>query len=292
MTDNLSGTEQGRPRYREWLRGALIFLVVVVLVRFGLEAAGVPHSGTRYLSSMAAILLAAIYLGVVAPLRGVRKFSQLLVPAVAVAGWTQAWVMLVTVITAVFRLERSHFAEPEDLGNWGHLGGHLVGHVVEAAVLSLLVFIIMAVPFVLWRWPVLVGPGAMLGALVVVRFWVEAMDMATAGIAFSSTVGILVSAFYLGGMAPRIGLTTRKQILVPALVLGWTWRFWVLLATLLSALVPFYKTHFFDPSGGRVAARLASFFVFGFVVEGLIAGLLVWGIALWIARATRPLAEA
>jgi len=38
-----------------------------------------------------------------------------------------------------------------------------------------------------------------------------------------------------------------KSFFVPALVIAWTWRFWIFLAALLSALVPFYKTHFFDP---------------------------------------------
>jgi hypothetical protein len=69
-------------------------------------------------------------------------------------------------------------------------------------------------------------------------------------------------------------------------VLGWTWRLWVFIATVVSALVPFYKTHFFDPTQGRVPARLAQF-LGGSVVEGFIAGLIVWGIAVWIARVTR-----
>jgi hypothetical protein len=54
----------------------------------------------------------------------------------------------------------------------------------------------------------------------------------------------------------------------------------------VSALVPFYKTHFFDPSMGNVPVRLAGALA-GTVVEGFIAGLIVWGIAAWIACATR-----
>jgi len=52
-------------------------------------------------------------------------------------------------------------------------------------------------------------------------------------------------------------------------------------------LIPFYKTHFFNPEEGSVAARLARFVAGGVIVEGLIAGLMVWGIAVWISRATR-----
>jgi hypothetical protein len=66
---------------------------------------------------------------------------------------------------------------------------------------------------------------------------------------------------------------------------------WVFIAAVFSALVPFYKTHFFDPSRGNVAIRLAQF-LGGSVVEGFVAGLILWGIAVWISRATRPAAEA
>jgi len=51
-----------------------------------------------------------------------------------------------------------------------------------------------------------------------------------------------------------------------------------------------YETHFFDPSQGRGAFRLVE--VLGRdVVVGFAAGLLVWGIAVWVSSATRPLAE-
>jgi VanZ family protein len=74
------------------------------------------------------------------------------------------------------------------------------------------------------------------------------------------------------------------------MVLGWTWRLWVFIATLMSALVPFHKTHFFDPSLGNVPVRLMGALV-GTVVEGFIGGLIVWGIAAWIACATREETE-
>ena len=53
-----------------------------------------------------------------------------------------------------------------------------------------------------------------------------------------------------------------------------------------------YETHFFDPSQGRVAFRLLEFLGAEVIVVGFAAGLLVWGIASWVSRATRPLAEA
>jgi hypothetical protein len=84
-----------------------------------------------------------------------------------------------------------------------------------------------------------------------------------------------------------MGLTEARQLLVPALVLGWTWRFWVYLATLFAAAAPFFKTHFFDASRGMVAQRLLGALVQG-VVEGFIVGLIVWGFAVWIGCATQP----
>jgi ABC-type Fe3+ transport system permease subunit len=82
-----------------------------------------------------------------------------------------------------------------------------------------------------------------------------------------------------------VGLTKARQLLVPSLVLGWAWRLWVYLATLFAALVPFFKTHFFDRSQGNIPRRLLET-LGASVVEGLIAGLLVWGIAVWMAYAT------
>lgn len=287
MSPESPAAEASRPEYGRWLRGGLIFLALVVVVRFVLEIAGAPPNATRVFSSMAGVFLVALYLGAVAPLRGVTRIVQLILPSVILAAWSQGWIMLATVVAAVFRLERSHFAEKEDYGNWSHLGRHLTGHLVEIGIVAVVVFIMMATIYVLWRWPVTVGPGALLGALVVFRFWTEAMGVPAQNTsAWSSTVAVLMCGFYLGGVGPRLGLTTARQLLVPALVIGWVWRFWVFLAEVLSALFPFLKTHFFDPSQGRVGVRLAAA-LGGDLVVGLIAGLVAWGFAVWISRATR-----
>ena len=274
--------------YRKLLNGVLVFLAVLVVARFVLEVTGTPAAVTRYLSSTAGLVLAAIYLAAIAPVkRGMLKFSQLFLPALLLSAWTVGWVILFTLISGVFRLERSHFAGRADYANWGHLGHHILGHLVEIGVLFVVVLVLMALVHLLWRWPVTVGPGVMLGALVIMRYWLEAMGVSgTHAAAWSSTVGILIAAFYLGGVGPRLGLAGGRQLLVPALVLGWTWRLWVFIATLMSALVPFHKTHFFDPSQGHVPVRLLGT-LGGTVVEGFIAGLIVWGIASWIACATR-----
>ena len=278
--------------YKELLRRVMLFLAVLVVARFVLEVAGVPATVTRYLSSTAGLLLAAMYLAALAPLRrGLLKFSQLFLPALLLSAWTVGWVILFTLISGAFRLERSHFAGPEDYGNWGHLGHHIFEHVIEIGLLFVVVLILMALVHALWRWPVTVGPGVILGALVIIRYWLEAMGLpASRTVAWSSTVGILIAAFYLGGVGPLLRLAGGRQLLVPALVLGWTWRLWVFIAMLMSALVPFYKTHFFDPSLGHVPGRLAGALA-GTLVEGFIAGLIVWGIAAWIACATREATE-
>jgi hypothetical protein len=292
MSQAAQRNKQARADYRCWLQGSLIVLAILVVVRLVLEIAGVPGGVTRFVSSTVAMLLAALYLGAVAPLRGVKKFVQLILPAVVVAAWTVGWIILATLVSGVFRLEHSHFAEREDYGNWGHLGRHIFGHVVEIGIFAVVILILMAVPFLLRRWPVTVGPAALLGALVIVRYWVEAMGLEPwRASAWSSTVGVLLCGFYLGGIGPRLGGATPKQLLAPALALGWTWRLWVFVATVFAALVPFYKTHFFDPSTGNVPIRLARF-LGASVVEGFIAGLIVWGIAVWIARATRSVTEA
>ena len=105
-------------------------------------------------------------------------------------------------------------------------------------------------------------------------------------------MGVIVSAFFLGAMAWRAGYTTSRQLIAPSFAIAFAWRFWILLVTFLSALVPFFKTHFFDPTEGQVALRLLRFFAAGVVIEGLITGLVVWGIAVLISRATRPVAAA
>jgi len=274
--------------YKRLLKRVMFFLAALVVVRFVLEVAAAPTTVTRYLSSTAGLLLAAIYLAAIGPLkRGTLKFSQLFLPALLLSAWTVGWVILATLVSSVFRLERSHFAGRADYGNWGHLGFHIFEHLVEIGVLFFVVLVLMALVHLLWRWPVTVGPGAMLGALVIIRYWLEAMGVPFSNTAaWSSTVGILIAGFYLGGVGPRLGLAGGRQLFVPGLVLGWTWRLWVFIATLMSALLPFYKTHFFDPSRGDVPVRLLRA-LGGTVVEGFIAGIIVWGIAAWIACATR-----
>jgi hypothetical protein len=290
MSPETQVAQSAGSRYKGLLHRVMAFLAVLVVARFVLEIAGVPEAATRYVSSTAGLFLAAIYLAAMAPMRGgMRKFRQLLLPSLLISAWTAGWVILATIVTAVFRIERSHFAEKSDYGNWGHLGHHLLGHVLEIGVFFVLVLIMMTIVHVAWRWPVTVAPVAVLGVLVIMRYWVEAMGGApTAAAAWSSTIGVLLSAVYIGGFGPRQGFATAPRLLVPSLVVAFAWRAWIFLAVLLSALIPFYKTHFFDPTGGRVVARLARFLAGGVIVEGLIVGLIVWGIAVWIARATRP----
>jgi hypothetical protein len=278
--------------YKRLLQRILLFLAALIIARFVLEVTGTPAAVTRVLSSTAGLVLAAIYLAAIAPLkRGMLKFSQLLLPALLLSAWTVGWVILATLVSGVFRLERSHFAGRADYGNWGHLGSHIFRHLLEIGVLFVVVLVLMALVHLLWRWPVTVGPGVILGALVIVRYWLEAMGVPWSNTAaWSSTVGILVAAFYLGGVGPRLGLAGARQLFVPALVLGWTWRLWVFIATVVSALVPFYKTHFFGPSRSNVPVRLLGA-LGGTVVEGFVAGLIVWGIAAWIACATREATE-
>jgi len=278
--------------YKRLLHRIMFFLAALVVVRFVLEVSGVPATVTRYLSSIAGLVFAAIYLAAIGPLkRGTLKFSQLLLPALLLSAWTVGWVILATLVSGAFRLERSHFAGRADYGNWRHLGFHILEHVVEIGVLFVVVLVLMALVHLLWRWPVTVGPGVILGALVIIRYWLEAMGVPwSQTAAWSSTVGVLIAGFYLGGMGPLLGLAGARQLFVPALVLGWIWRLWVFLATVMSALLPFYRTHFFDPSRGNVPVRLVRT-LGGTIVEGFIAGLIVWGIAAWIASATREAAD-
>jgi len=290
MSPDVETPTSTRTPYLQFLYRIMFFLAAIVVARFVLEIAGTPEPVTRYVSLNAGIFFAAIYLAAIAPLRGgMGRFRQLLLPSLLISAWSVGWVILATIVAAVLRLERSHFADRADYGNWGHLGQHLLDHVIEIGVFFVLVLVIMTIVHLTWRWPVTVAPAAVLGGLVIMRYWVEAMGAPPpAAAAWSSTIGVLVSAVYLGGLGPRLGLTTGRQLLVPSLVVAFAWRVWIFLATLLSALVPFYKTHFFDPTGGRVALRLVRFVAGGVLVEGLIAGLIVWGIAVWISRATRP----
>lgn len=292
MSAESAANETPNTAFKSLLWRVLTFMAVLIVGRFVLEVAGVPANITRYLSSTAGIFLAAIYLAAVGPLRGgMRKFKDLLLPAFLLSAWTVGCVVVFTVIAALLRIERSHFANPEDFGNWGELGKHLAGHLIELALFFVLNLIIMAALQTLWRWPVVVGPAAIIGALVIIRFTLEAMgldDVRTAP--WSSTLGVLISAFFLGAMAASAGYSTARQLLAPSFAIAFSWRCWILLVTLLSAFVPFFKTHFFDPSKDEVASRLLKFFAGGVLMEGLIVGLLVWGIAVWISRATRPIA--
>jgi hypothetical protein len=292
MSPESQDTKTGRTPFVSLLYRVMFFLAALVVARFVLEVAGVPKVWTQYVSSMAGLFLAAIYVAAVAPLRGgMQRFRQIFLPALVLSAWTVGWVILATLVSAVFRLERSHFAGPEEYGNWGRLGGHVGGHLVELGVFFVMVVVLMAVVRFLWRWPLTVGPGAVLGALVIIRYFVEALGVdAWRAAAWSSTIGVLLAAFYLGGIAPRLGEIGGMRLLVHSLVIGYTWRVWVFLATLLSATLPFYKTHFFDPSQGRVALRLLQFLGGGVLLEGLIAGIVVWLVARWIARATQPVA--
>lgn len=274
--------------YQKLLRRIMFFLAALVVARFVLEVTGTPIAVTRYLSSIVGLIFAAIYLAAVGPLkRGVLKFSQLVLPALLLPAWTVGWVILATLVSGALRLERSHFAGREDYGNWGHLGIHVLEHLIEIGVLFVVVLVLMAFVHLLWRWPVTVGPGVIIGALVIIRYWLEAMRVPGPNVAaWSSTVAVLIAGFYLGGVGPHLGLAGGRKLLAPALVIGWTWRLWVFLAALMSAFPPLYTTHFFDRSRGDVPARLAGALA-GTVVEGFIAGLIVWAIAAWIAAATR-----
>ncbi|TAM84633.1 MAG: hypothetical protein EPN47_00520 [Acidobacteria bacterium] len=275
-------------RYRPWLAGPFAFIALLVVVRFLLEIFGVPHQLTSYLSSTGAVYLVAIYLGAVAPLRGVRKSWQIVLPGVVLAAWTQAWVILFTVISGVLKLEKSHFAEPQDWGNSGHLFHHILGHLLDIVPVAIVVLVLMAAMLVLWRWPVTVGPGAVLGGLVVIRFWSEVLDMPpVVSSAWSSTVVFLICGFFLGGVGALIGMSTPRKLLVPAIVLGWTWRFWVFVAMLMGAAFPYLKTHFYTRPQGHVWTYLLGAFALEVVVVGLVGGLIVWGMASWTVWALR-----
>ncbi len=285
------GTQEVRPRYREWLRGPMVLIAVLIVARFVLEAARIPKEITRYVSANVGGGLVVIYLGAMAPLRGVTRWKQLVLPALIVSAWTGTWDALALIASGILRLPGSHFADaPGFFQNWQHLGWHVLSHLALSVVASPIVLGLMALLYSLHRWPVTVAPSAVLGGLVTLRFAAEAMKFAPAtAAAWSSTVGVLLCALYLGGMGARMGFVSARQLLGPSLVLGWVWRFWIFLAALASA-TPLYRTHFFDPSAGRVAVRLLELFG-GNVAVGFLAGLLVWGVAAWTFRALRATRE-
>lgn len=271
----------------------MVLIAVIIVARFVLEAAQVPKNFTSFVSASVVGSLIVIYLGAVAPLWGISRAGQLAVPALVWSAWSGGLDTLALIVSAVLRLPGSHFADaPGILHNWQHVGTHVASHLALIPVGFLVNFGLMAMLFSLHRWPVIVAPSAVLGGLVVLRFTAEAMHFApTTAAAWSSTVGILLSSIYLGGMGPRMGLVSARQLLAPALVLGWVWRFWVFLAVLATA-PGLYKTHFFDPSQGRVALRLLQFLGREVIVVGALAGLLVWGIAVWTLHLLRPVRAA
>jgi hypothetical protein len=282
-----------QPQYRRLLRGPMILLALIIIVRFVLEAAGVPLDTTRFLSASVVYALAEIYVGAVAPLYGVTRFGQLALPALVLSTWFCGWTALSLIISGVFQLQGSHFAHASGPGVplYPNFGFHVFEHIALILIAPLATLGVMAVPYSLHRWPVVVAPGSLLGGLVVMRFAVEAMNLApTSASAWSSTVGLLLGALYLGGIGPPKGVRSPRQLLAPALALGWIWRFWIFLAALVSATLG-YKSHFFDRSQGRVAFRLLELFGGEVIAVGFGAGLLVWGIAVCASRAIHPLAR-
>jgi hypothetical protein len=271
------------------MHSAMVLLAALVVLRLVLEVAGVPPMVTRFFSATVGLFFVAIYVAAIGPLRGgLRTFTQHLLPALILSAWTEAWVIAATILAALLHLSRSHFAEKEDYGNWSHLGRHVFEHFIAIGALFVIVLVLMTAIHILWRWPVTVAPGAALAVFVIMRFWTEAMGLDTLRTAaWSSSTLVLVSGFYLGGVGARVGLTEARQLLLPSLVLGWVWRFWVFLATVLAAVAPFFKTHFFDASGGRIPLRLLGMLAGG-VVEGAFVGMFLWGFAVWMACATGP----
>jgi len=270
-----------------WPQNTKTLIAGLVAARFVLEVAGASHAVTQFLSSTVALFLGAIYLGAVAPLRGVTRIRNLVLPSMVLTLWTVGWVVSAIIVSAVLQFHGSHFPNPEDFSSWSQLRAHVTLHLAQIPVYAVLVFILMAVPFFVHRWPVTVGPVAVLGALVVIRYWVEGMGLdPTRASAWSSTVAVLLSGLYLGAMGPRLGLEGSMPFFIPAIVIAWAWRFWVFLAAVVGATFPVYKTHFFDPSRGRAAVRLVELMGVG-ILEGFVFGVVIWIMAMCISRATR-----
>jgi len=259
-----------------------------VVVRFALEAAGVSKDLTRYVSASIGGMLVLIYLGAVAPLRGITRYRQLFLPTLIITAWSGGWDALALIVSGALHLPGSHFADAPGFQNWQHLGVHIISHFAVILIGYPINLGVLAGFLFLHRWPLVVGPSAVLGGLVTLRFAAEAMNFSpTTASAWSSTVGVLASALYLGGMGARAGIGSGKHLLASALALGWVWRLWIFLAALASA-TGLYKTHFFDPARGSVGVRLLEIFGVEVIVVGAATGLLVWGIAAWIFYATRP----
>ena len=98
-----------------------MFIALLIIVRFLLELLGTPLSLTRYISSSGAVFLVALYLGAVAPLRGVRRSYNLVLPGIVLAVWTQGWVILLTLIPGPFSCNGATLPSPrtgETGGTW------------------------------------------------------------------------------------------------------------------------------------------------------------------------------
>jgi hypothetical protein len=286
---NVSEQTQHKFRIGPWLTGPFAFIALLIVARFTLEVLGTPHQITRYLSSTGAIFLVAIYLGAVAPLRGVQKSWQIVLPGVLLAAWAQGWVILFTIISAILRLGRSHFAEPQDWGNSRLLTHHILAHLAEIVPTSIVVLVLIAAMMVLWHWPITVGPGAVLGMLVVIRFWSEAMNLSPmVCAAWSSSVAFLLCGIFLGGIGEVCGFSSRRRLFLPAMVLGGTWRFWILVAVLTESASPNYGTHFHNLARDHSFSYALSFLGIHIVAAGLLAGFVEWGVASWTVAAMRP----
>lgn len=277
-------TDRPSPEYRRLLSGPLLLLAVVIVARFALEAAGLPLEATRFLSASVVTALTIVYLGAVAPLHGVTRFRQLALPAFVLSAWLGGWTALTLMVSGAFELAGSHFAHAAPGPRYPRLWVHVLEHIAVIPFAAVATLGVMGIPFFLHRWPVTVAPAAVLGGLVILRFAAEAMDLAPAiASALSSSVGLVLIALYLGGIGPRVGLSSPRQFLAPALALGWVWRVWILLATFVSAALG-YETHFYDPT----QFHLTRFIAVEVLAAGFAAGLCVWAIALWVSRATRP----
>lgn len=280
---------QHRLRYGPWLAGSFAFISLVIIARFGLEMFGVSHQTTRYLSSTGAVFLVAIYLGAVTPLRGVQRSWQIVMPGVLLAAWTQGWVILFTLISGRLRLTQSDFADPQDWGNWRHLGHHVLAQIAQAVPISIIILVLMAAMLVLWHWPITVGPGALMGALVVIRFQAETMNLdPLISSALNSIVPFLLCGFFLGGVGALTGLSSPRRLFLPAMVLGWTWRFWIFVVALIGAAIPYNGALSHRPADGHLSLHFLASIGMQTVTVGLVAGLIEWAISSWTASVVLP----
>ena len=73
MSPESKDTKTGRAPFVSLLYRVMFFLAALVVARFVLEVAGVPKVWTQYVSSMAGLFLAAIYVAAIAPLRSLPE---------------------------------------------------------------------------------------------------------------------------------------------------------------------------------------------------------------------------